>query len=58
MKGLTFQGQKKISYDSTPDPTILDQNDVIVKVKATAICGSDLHVYRGNEKGLIAFALP
>jgi threonine dehydrogenase-like Zn-dependent dehydrogenase len=31
--------------DSVPDPDIVNQGDVIVKVSATAICGSDLHLY-------------
>lgn len=52
MKALTFQGKQNISYESVPDPCILAPDDVIVKVNACAICGSDLHVYYENEKGM------
>jgi threonine dehydrogenase-like Zn-dependent dehydrogenase len=37
-----------------PDPVILDPRDAIVRVELAAICGSDLHVYRGHEAGLDA----
>ncbi len=52
MKGLTFQGKYDIKHESVPDPEILSPEDVIVKVELSAICGSDLHVYREHEKGL------
>ena len=52
MKAITFQGKEKLSYESAPDPSIVAPTDVIVSVKLSAICGSDLHVYRAHEKGL------
>ena len=52
MKGLTFHGKENLHYESVPDPGIVDDRDVIVKVEWTAVCGSDLHVYREHEKGL------
>jgi threonine dehydrogenase-like Zn-dependent dehydrogenase len=52
MKALTFHGKHKISFESLPDPKIQSPTDVIVNVKACAICGSDLHVYHENEKGI------
>jgi threonine dehydrogenase-like Zn-dependent dehydrogenase len=52
MKALTFRGKHKISFESLPDPELLYPTDAIVKVKACAICGSDLHVYHENEKGI------
>jgi threonine dehydrogenase-like Zn-dependent dehydrogenase len=52
MKALTFQGKHIISFESLPDPEVQSPKDVIVKVKACAICGSDLHVYHENEKGI------
>lgn len=51
MKALTFQGKEKLSYEEINDPGILEPTDAIVKVEWTAICGSDLHVYREHEKG-------
>ncbi|KJA17432.1 hypothetical protein HYPSUDRAFT_46363 [Hypholoma sublateritium FD-334 SS-4] len=38
-----------IRVESIPFPTIQDPDDVIVKVKLAALCGSDLHVYRGHS---------
>ncbi|MEM6378451.1 MAG: alcohol dehydrogenase family protein [Bacteroidota bacterium] len=52
MKALTFHGRENIQYESIPDPIIEQQNDVIVEVKACAICGSDLHPYFEREQGL------
>ena len=52
MKGLTFHGKQNLHYESVPDPGIVDDRDVIIKVEWTAVCGSDLHVYREHEKGL------
>lgn len=52
MKALTFQGRENIGYETVSDPTLISDEDVIVKVKLTCICGSDLHVYYEREKGL------
>lgn len=49
MKALTFEGRQTIAYGSIADPSILDDGDVIVKVLACSICGSDLHVYHQHE---------
>src|SRR3954463_12273794 len=45
MKAVTWQGTRKLSVETVPDPEIVQQSDVVVKVSATAICGSDLHLY-------------
>jgi threonine dehydrogenase-like Zn-dependent dehydrogenase len=47
MKALTFHGKGDIRCDSVPDPSIEDPRDVVIKVTACAICGSDLHIYDG-----------
>ena len=52
MKALTFHGKENIQYENIPDPVIEQENDVIVEVKACAICGSDLHPYFEREQGL------
>ncbi len=41
-------------HADVPDPGLREPGDVIVRVRAAAICGSDLHVFRGNETGLDA----
>ncbi|WP_031431272.1 transposase [Methylomicrobium agile] len=48
MKAAQIHGPKNISYDTVPDPAIRDDRDMILKVTATAICGSDLHMYSGG----------
>jgi len=52
MKALTFQGKEKIAYETIADPGLEEAGDVIVKVEACAICGSDLHPYYEREKGM------
>ena len=45
MRAVTWQGTRQMSVETVPDPEIVQQSDVIVKISATAICGSDLHLY-------------
>ena len=52
MKALTYQGTKNVRVESVPDPEIIEPDDILLKVTATAICGSDLHLYRGKVPGL------
>ncbi len=47
MKAAVFHRPGKISIDNVDDPKIEDPQDAIVRVTATAICGSDLHIYNG-----------
>src|ERR1700712_5075517 len=47
MKALVFHHPGKVSVDNVPDPTIKQSDDVVLRVTATAICGSDLHIYNG-----------
>ncbi len=55
MKANCWMGKGKLQVLDVPDPKILNKRDAIVKVTATAICGSDLHLYNGliptMEKG-------
>ena len=55
MKAVCFYGKEDVRVETVPDPAILNPRDAIVKVTATAICGSDLHIYGGYiptmEKG-------
>lgn len=47
MKALTWHGKGDIRCESAPDPEIQDGRDAIIKVRACAICGSDVHLYDG-----------
>ncbi|HTF96404.1 MAG TPA: zinc-dependent alcohol dehydrogenase [Cellvibrio sp.] len=51
MRALTYHGTHDVRVDNMPDPVIQDSDDIILKVTATAICGSDLHLYRGKIPG-------
>jgi threonine dehydrogenase-like Zn-dependent dehydrogenase len=55
MKALCWYGKEDVRVETVPDPKILDARDAIVRITATAICGSDLHLYDGYmptmEKG-------
>lgn len=48
MRALTYHGSYDVKVDTVPDPVLKNQDDIILKVTATAICGSDLHMYRGK----------
>ncbi|NIY46615.1 zinc-dependent alcohol dehydrogenase [Cedecea colo] len=52
MKALTYHGPKHVSVDNMPDPIIEAPDDIILRVTATAICGSDLHLYHGKIPGI------
>lgn len=52
MKALCWHGKGDVRVDSVADPEILNPRDAIIKVTATAICGSDLHLYDGVIPGL------
>ncbi|RYZ71450.1 MAG: glutathione-dependent formaldehyde dehydrogenase [Lysobacteraceae bacterium] len=48
MKALTYHGARDVRVEEVPDPILVQPDDIILKVTATAICGSDLHLYRGK----------
>ena len=47
MKALAWHGREDVRCDNVPDPKIEEPTDAIVRITATAICGSDLHLYDG-----------
>jgi threonine dehydrogenase-like Zn-dependent dehydrogenase len=48
MRALTYHGSHNVQVDTVDDPVIEQVDDIILRVTATAICGSDLHLYRGK----------
>ncbi|GAA4141458.1 zinc-dependent alcohol dehydrogenase family protein [Leifsonia shinshuensis] len=48
MKALVYGGPGKKSWTDMPDPAIQHPTDVIVKMVATTICGTDLHILKGD----------
>jgi alcohol dehydrogenase len=48
MKALVYHGPGMKSWELVADPVILDGTDAIVRVEATTICGTDLHILKGD----------
>jgi len=48
MKALIYKGPGKKAWDEVPNPKIEQPTDVIVKMVATTICGTDLHILKGD----------
>jgi alcohol dehydrogenase len=48
MRAMVYQGPGQRAYTDVPDPQITDDADVIVRVDATTICGTDLHILAGD----------
>jgi len=47
MKAVCWTGVNDVRVEKVPEPALLNPRDAIVKVRATTICGSDLHLYDG-----------
>jgi len=39
-----------VRVETVPDPKLVDADDIVLRVTATAICGSDLHIYRARSR--------
>lgn len=48
MKALVYGGPGKKSWTDVPDPTLHSSTDAIVRVDTTTICGTDLHILKGD----------
>ena len=52
MKAVVFHGIGDIRLDTVPDPVLQEDNDAIVRLTASAICGTDLHFVRGTMESM------
>jgi threonine dehydrogenase-like Zn-dependent dehydrogenase len=52
MKAVVFHGVGDIRLDTVPEPKIEEPTDAIVRLTASAICGTDLHMVRGTMPGM------
>jgi len=52
MKAIVYDGIQKVQCREVPDPKLEKDDDIIIKVTSTAICGSDLHLVHGLVKGM------
>lgn len=48
MYAVVYHGPGQKSWDQVPDPGINDDTDAIVRVDSTTICGTDLHILKGD----------
>lgn len=52
MRALTWQGVGELSVEDVPEPRIVNDHDVIMKVRLSSVCGSDLHLLDGYIPGM------
>ncbi|KAF7539869.1 hypothetical protein G7Z17_g12316 [Cylindrodendrum hubeiense] len=57
MKAVVFDGLYKVSVQDRPVPQLRDARDVILKVHAAGLCGSELHIYRGHQTSGTGFIM-
>jgi 2-desacetyl-2-hydroxyethyl bacteriochlorophyllide A dehydrogenase len=50
MRAVTFQAPGEVLVSEVPEPRMSDPRDAIVRVEASGVCGSDLHIYHGRVK--------
>jgi alcohol dehydrogenase len=48
MKAIVYHGPGQKAWEEVPDPVIIDDTDAIVRVDAVTICGTDLHILKGD----------
>ena len=48
MKALVYHGPGQRGWDTVADPTIIDPTDIVVRIDTSTICGSDLHILKGD----------
>jgi 2-desacetyl-2-hydroxyethyl bacteriochlorophyllide A dehydrogenase len=48
MRAVTFQAPGEVRLEERPEPELADPGDAIVRVEASGVCGSDLHIYHGR----------
>jgi threonine dehydrogenase-like Zn-dependent dehydrogenase len=48
MRAVTFQAAGVVSVEERPEPQIIDPGDAVVRIRATGVCGSDLHIFHGR----------
>jgi threonine dehydrogenase-like Zn-dependent dehydrogenase len=53
MKAVVYHGVGNIRVEDVPEPSIENPNDAIVRITASAICGTDLHMVRGTMSSMV-----
>jgi 2-desacetyl-2-hydroxyethyl bacteriochlorophyllide A dehydrogenase len=50
MRAVTFQAPEVVRVEDVPEPELAEPTDAIVRIQASGVCGSDLHIYHGRVK--------
>jgi 2-desacetyl-2-hydroxyethyl bacteriochlorophyllide A dehydrogenase len=50
MRAVTFQAPGEVRVEDVAEPELLEPTDAIVRIQASGVCGSDLHIYHGRVK--------
>jgi alcohol dehydrogenase len=53
MKALVFHGADKLALEDRPKPLIVEKTDAIVRITTTTICGTDLHILKGDVPSVV-----
>ena len=53
MKALVFHGPGKRAWEDKPRPVIQEPGDAIVRITTSTICGTDLHILKGDVPSVI-----
>jgi alcohol dehydrogenase len=48
MKAIVYHGPGHKAWEDVPDPVVIDDTDAIIRVDAVTICGTDLHILKGD----------
>ncbi|CAG8899831.1 unnamed protein product [Penicillium egyptiacum] len=57
MQAVVFKGPLQVGLEQRPVPEIINPTDAIVKIRYTALCGSELHVFRGHQPSGTGFVM-
>ncbi|CEJ62251.1 Putative Threonine dehydrogenase [Penicillium brasilianum] len=57
MQAVVFKGPLQVALEQRPRPQIKESTDAILKVRYTALCGSELHVFRGHQPSGTGFIM-
>jgi alcohol dehydrogenase len=57
MRAIVYRGPGEVALAEVPRPTLVDATDAIVKVTLAGLCGTDLHVVRGDFPGMVPGAV-
>jgi alcohol dehydrogenase len=53
VKALVYHGPGQKSWDTVPDPSPAEPTDIVVQVDTTTICGTDLHILKGDVPAVV-----